>query len=153
MVKSDVDLREYPANYRGRKKYVRATDHGIVAYCYTYMGCDGKYYILDDDRGVPKYSGLSAPFVMRDIAPYKSPLDNTMVTSRSLHREHLKVHDVIEVGNERVKPVSIPTADYGRVIADRLAAVKSMPQADYDHQVRMQAAEHSAIAETIVGDT
>jgi hypothetical protein len=81
-----------------------------------------------------------------------SPIDHNMITSRSAHREHLKVHDVIEVGNERVKPVPIPTADYGRVIADRLAAVKSMPQADYDHQVRMQAAEHSAIADTIVGD-
>jgi hypothetical protein len=117
------------------------------------MGPDGRYYILGDERGVPKHSGLSAPFVMRDITPYQSPLDNMMITSRSAHREHLKVHDVIEVGNERVKPVSIPTADYGRVIADRLAVVKNMPQAEYDHQVRTQAAEHSAIAETIVGDT
>jgi hypothetical protein len=153
MVYSSVDYREYPASFTGRRRYVWTADHGVVAYCHVYRGHDGRYYLLEDDRGIPKQSGLSAPYVVRDITPYKSPIDNTMVTSRSAHREHLKVHDVIELGNERVKPVSIPTADYGRAISDRLAAVKEMPQAEYDRQVLAQSAEHTAIADMIVGDT
>lgn len=149
----DVDIREYPAGYRGRRKYVWIADHGVVAYCYVYQGHDGRYYLLTDDRGISKVSGLAAPFVMRDITPYQSPIDNTHITSRSAHREHLKVHDVIELGNEHVKPADIPVASYGRAIADRLAEVKAMPQAEYDHQVHVQAAEHAAIADIIVGST
>jgi hypothetical protein len=41
-----------------------------------------------------------APLVMKDIAPYKSMIDGSEITSRSKHREHLRQHDCIEVGNE-----------------------------------------------------
>lgn len=153
MSQSGEGFREYPAGYRGRRKYVWTAEHGVVAYCYVYMGHDGRYYLLDDDRGVAKLSKLAAPFVVRDITPYRSPIDNTMVTSRSGHREHLKIHDVIELGNEHVKPADIPVADYGRTIANRLAEVRAMPQTEYDHQVHVQAAEHAAIADTVVGNT
>lgn len=37
---------------------------------------------------------------MPDIKPYKSMVTGEMITSRSKHREHLKRHDLIEVGNE-----------------------------------------------------
>lgn len=42
--------------------------------------------------------------VMGDIAPYQSVIDGTLITSRSRHREHLRAHGCIEVGNERPKP-------------------------------------------------
>ena len=40
------------------------------------------------------------PLIMPDIKPYKSMVTGEMITSRSRHREHLRQHGVIEVGNE-----------------------------------------------------
>lgn len=42
----------------------------------------------------------SAPMVVPDIQPYKSVLTGEEITSRSRHREHLRQHGCIEVGNE-----------------------------------------------------
>jgi hypothetical protein len=39
--------------------------------------------------------------IMSDISPYQSVITGEMITSRSKHREHLKRHDCIEVGNEK----------------------------------------------------
>lgn len=52
-------------------------------------------------------------YVMGDIAPYRSMIDGSMVTSRSHHREHLRQHGCIEVGNDsslqrRPKPLQSP---------------------------------------------
>ncbi len=51
--------------------------------------------------------GNSAPLVMPDIQPYKSMIDGSTIGSRSYHRDHLKAHGCIEVGNEKMesKPV------------------------------------------------
>ena len=38
--------------------------------------------------------------VIGDIAPYRSQIDGRMITSRSQHREHLREHDCVEVGND-----------------------------------------------------
>lgn len=50
--------------------------------------------------------GASSPaaMIMPDIAPYRSTIDGSEITSRSRHREHLREHNCIEVGNERPKP-------------------------------------------------
>lgn len=39
--------------------------------------------------------------VMPDIAEYTSMVDGSRITSRSRHREHLRQHGVIEIGNEK----------------------------------------------------
>lgn len=39
-------------------------------------------------------------YVMGDIQPYRSQIDGSMITSRSHHREHLRKHGCIEVGND-----------------------------------------------------
>ena len=49
-----------------------------------------------------------APMVMGDIKPYQSMIDGTMITSRSQHREHLKAHGCIELGNEPLKHLDKP---------------------------------------------
>lgn len=49
-----------------------------------------------------------APMVMRDIKPYKSMIDGRMINSRSAHREHLREHGCIEIGNEKFSPVQTP---------------------------------------------
>lgn len=64
-----------------------------------------KSYVSVNGEWIPKeeyYANLPDPgvMIMPDIQPYKSMCDGTMITSRSKHREHLKVHGVVEVGNE-----------------------------------------------------
>ena len=71
----------------------------------TYVYVDGKLVEKGSDAHLDKLYG---PYVMPDIAPYKSMIDGSMITSRSIHRDHLKSHGCIEVGNEKmetVKPV------------------------------------------------
>lgn len=38
--------------------------------------------------------------VLDDINPYRSMIDGKEITSRSHHREHLRMHGCIEVGND-----------------------------------------------------
>jgi hypothetical protein len=47
---------------------------------------------------------ICAPLVHGDIQPYVSMIDGSHINSRSRHREHLKTHGCIEVGNEKVAP-------------------------------------------------
>ncbi len=42
----------------------------------------------------------NAPYILPDIQPYQSMQTGEMITSRSQHREHLKQHGLIEIGNE-----------------------------------------------------
>lgn len=43
---------------------------------------------------------VSAPMVMPDIAGYKSMQTGEWIAGRRQHREHLKQHRLIEIGNE-----------------------------------------------------
>lgn len=43
-------------------------------------------------------------YIVPDINPYKSPITGEVITSRSKHRDHMRQHEVVEVGNERMKP-------------------------------------------------
>lgn len=62
---------------------------------------------MDDD--LPSCCGeimrrkICAPFVQADIQTYKSMVDGSMIDSRTKHREHLKRHGMVEVGNEAPK--------------------------------------------------
>ncbi len=38
--------------------------------------------------------------IIGDIAPYRSMVDGSIITSRSHHREHLRQHNCVEVGND-----------------------------------------------------
>lgn len=50
--------------------------------------------------------------VMPDIAGYRSMVDGSWIGSRSTHREHLKAHNCIEIGNETkyLKPKELTPA-------------------------------------------
>ena len=55
-----------------------------------------------------------APIVMSDIEGYVSQVDGTWIKSRSHHREHLKQHRMIELGNDvptQHKPVELSRKD------------------------------------------
>lgn len=47
------------------------------------------------------------PMIMPDISPYKSVITGEVIGSRSTHRDHLRQHNCIEVGNEKPKPQPI----------------------------------------------
>jgi hypothetical protein len=45
-----------------------------------------------------------APMIMGDIEPYRNVVDGRLITSRSHHRQFLRDHGLIEVGNEKMTP-------------------------------------------------
>lgn len=47
---------------------------------------------------------VCAPMVSSDIGEYKSIVTGEMIGSRSAHREHLRKHNLIEIGNEPIRP-------------------------------------------------
>lgn len=50
------------------------------------------------------YSDLAAPMVVKDTEPYRSVIDGSMIGGRRQHREHLKAHGCVELGNEMPRP-------------------------------------------------
>lgn len=60
--------------------------------------------------------------VMGDIQPYQSMIDGSMITSRSTHRDHLRAHGCIEVGNEKMANTPPPQIDTRReILREQLA--------------------------------
>ena len=49
-------------------------------------------------------SEIAAPYVLGDVQPYKSMITGEMIAGRRQHREHLRQHGCIEVGNEKITP-------------------------------------------------
>lgn len=97
------DLYEYPKDHIGRKRYVDVRGHDkSVPVIYTYKGCDSRNHILPAFGGDGSGFAALGPVIMPDIKGYKSPLDGSYVTSRSQHRDHMRQHEVIEVGTERI---------------------------------------------------
>ncbi len=56
--------------------------------------------IPKEDYVAPQEKGV---YIIPDIKPYKSMKTGEMITSRSQHRAHLKQHNLIEVGNEKLE--------------------------------------------------
>ena len=57
--------------------------------------------------------------IMLDIQPYKSMVDGSMITSRSKHREHLRQHNCIEIGNEKMQNTPPPVQNNRREMLHR----------------------------------
>lgn len=76
--------------------YEKAGDNSIVI--------DGKKWYCLGGQWTPLDAPAARAFlVMPDIQPYQSTIDGSMITSRSQHRSHLRDHNCIEVGNERLQ--------------------------------------------------
>lgn len=58
---------------------------------------DGVLYEVGKDY-IPE--PRSGHYVMGDIQPYRSMVDGSLISSRSHHREHLRQHGCVEVGND-----------------------------------------------------
>lgn len=153
----DFDLYEFPEGYSGRKTYVSVQGHSkSIPIVYTYRGTDGRNHIHPDFGG--DWSGFSgyshavaAPMFIRDIGEYTSPLDGSRITSRSQHREHMRSHGVIEVGNERMPsapsaPSPVSKRETMRAVKEHLEQVKAMPEAQYQERIAKQQYEAATAA-------
>ena len=84
-----------------------------------------KTYIQIDGKLIEKskyYRDPVAPIIMPDIQPYQSMADGSMITSRSHHREHLRQHNCIEIGNETMETKPTPVKDNRKeVLREQLA--------------------------------
>jgi hypothetical protein len=94
----------------------------------SYVQIDGKLY----EKGTEPRP--VAPMVQADIKPYRSMIDGSMITSRSQHRDHLRQHNCVEVGNETehmLKPRQYQ--DYGEASRKELirAQVDAMSHAEF----------------------
>jgi len=149
------DLYEFPESFSGRKTYVTVRGHSKSIPCvYTYKGMDGRNYVLPefggDWSGYDNFShAVQTPMIMRDISGYASPIDGAQITSRSEHRDHLRRHEVIEVGNERIgapRPdTGVTSSGYTRDhLRKHIEEVKRMPQAAYEERVQKQKYESTA---------
>lgn len=58
---------------------------------------DGELVEVSNDYRPDRYVDYH---VMPDIAPYRSMVDGSEISSRSTHRAHLRAHRCIEIGNE-----------------------------------------------------
>lgn len=59
-----------------------------------------QYDDLPEHCGAGMHRVITAPYVMGDIQPYKSMVTGEMIGGRAQHREHLKEHCLIELGND-----------------------------------------------------
>lgn len=75
---------------------------------------NGETTYLREDCKEDKKSLISSPMVMRDIAPYKNMINGEMISSRSEHRELLRKHNCVEVGNEKMETKITPPAKTNR---------------------------------------
>lgn len=55
------------------------------------------------DCGAVATKLVSAPRVIPDIAPYQSVVTGERIKGRAHHKQHLKDHNLVEVGNERIE--------------------------------------------------
>ena len=87
---------------------------------------DGQYKWIDDEPGVKFSKPLEkptrrGPYVVPDIEPFISPIDGKVVSGRVQKRDHMKRHDVEELGDQKAKPhkfVEMPRA--GPDVAEEL---------------------------------
>ena len=98
-----------------------------------YVQIDGVLY----ERGhEPLPEGV---VVIPDIKPYQSMITGEMITSRSQHREHLKLHGCTEIGNETkelLKPREyVDVNPQGRKELIR-AQVDAMSHAEFKRAIR-----------------
>lgn len=71
------------------------------------------------------------PMIMTDISPYRSAVTNEVIGGRRQHRDHLRKHDLVEVGNERPvtgsKPQATPVASDIKDAIEQVAAGNAGP--------------------------
>lgn len=95
-------------------------------------------YVFRDGECIPKseairrdavaaaanVSDLPRPYIIGDNVCYRSMVDGSMITGRRQHRDHMREHGVIEVGNEKVSSAPKSASRPGEVAADIKTAIE-----------------------------
>lgn len=68
--------------------------------------------------------------VMPDIRPYKNMINGRIITSRSEHRQLLRDHGCVEIGNEKMDPPAPVQSNCRREVLHRQLGDMSDRQAD-----------------------
>lgn len=86
------------------------------------------------DFGPPEPS--VAPMVISDIQPYRSAVTRETIQGRRQHREHLRAHGLIEVGNEKLSHKRIDPTPKGEIANDIKRAIAQGPAPDQARTLR-----------------
>jgi len=89
-----------------------------------------EYDNLPECCSQPMVRMLSAPSVIADNTCYRSQKTGEMITSRTQHKNHLKQHGLIEVGNEKMpeKKVERSTKEKQALRTEIAARLDSSPR-------------------------
>lgn len=87
-----------------------------------------EYYDLKAARQAASKRSFAVPTpqVMKDIEPYQSMITGERITSRSHHREHLRDHECVEVGNDKPVIKRAPPKRSAKEKADSIAQIKAV---------------------------
>jgi hypothetical protein len=83
-----------------------------------------KRWIYKDGEAfeVGEYEAEPQHYILPDIQPYQSMADGSMITGRRQHREHLRQHNCIEIGNESMEnKVEKPKDNRRDILREQLA--------------------------------
>lgn len=91
-----------------------------------------KRWIYKDGEAIEieKYEPEARTYIMPDIQPYQSMADGSMITGRRQHREHLRQHNCIEIGNEVMETKKAPPSDSRREVLRAQLANMTNREAD-----------------------
>jgi hypothetical protein len=80
------------------------------------------------------------PIIIDDITPYRSMITGEMITSRSQHREHLRLHGCVEIGDQ-VHHLQSKRPDFESATRKELirAQIDAMSQAEFKRALRRDA--------------
>jgi len=77
---------------------------------------DGEAYEVGEYEAEPQH------YILPDIQPYQSMADGSIITGRRQHREHLRQHNCIEIGNESMEnKVEKPKDNRRDILREQLA--------------------------------
>ena len=77
----------------------------------------------------------AGPMILDDIKPYRSMADGSVITSRSKHREHLKAHGCVEIGDQNMQ-VQRPTFESATRKEMIRAQIDAMSHAEFKGAIR-----------------
>jgi hypothetical protein len=77
-------------------------------------------------------SPMEAPMVVRDIPEYVSMIDGSVISSRKQHRDHLRAHGCIEVGNEKLGTAAPSHLAKGEIGTEIKTAIEQIEQGYVD---------------------
>jgi hypothetical protein len=76
----------------------------------TYVIREGK--LVEKHLAEPVFQDSLAPAVLPDIEPFVSPIDKTVIGSRSALRAHCKAHDVVPTEELKGLPPRLANPEY-----------------------------------------